>query len=76
MHHYMLLFTFQYFSDPSDSNLFILSSLLLSHRSRMSAMTQDFIPTGSPSRGGDVVYVFDISQPSLPTFLFGDLPAE
>ena len=26
------------------------------------------VPTGSPSRGGDVaVYVFDISQPSLPT---------
>ena len=27
-----------------------------------------FLPTGLPSRGGDVaVYVFDISQPSLPT---------
>ena len=26
------------------------------------------IPTGSPSRGGDVaVHVFDINQPSLPT---------
>ena len=26
------------------------------------------VPTGSPSRGGDVtVYVFDINQPSLPT---------
>ena len=26
------------------------------------------IPSGSPSRGGDVaVYVFDINQPSLPT---------
>ena len=29
------------------------------------------IPTGSPSRGGDVaVYVFDINQPSLPTTPF------
>ena len=26
------------------------------------------VPTGSPSRGGDVaVYVFDVNQPSLPT---------
>ena len=26
------------------------------------------VPTGSPSRGGDVaIYVFDINQPSLPT---------
>ena len=26
------------------------------------------VPTGSPSRGGDVaVYVFDINQPSLPS---------
>ena len=26
------------------------------------------VPTGSPSRGGDVaVYAFDINQPSLPT---------
>ena len=26
------------------------------------------VPTGSPSRGGDVVvYVFNINQPSLPT---------
>ena len=29
------------------------------------------VPTGSPSRGGDVaVYVFDINQPSLPTPFF------
>ena len=34
----MLLFTFLYFSDPSGSNLFFLSSLLLSHRSRISAV--------------------------------------
>ena len=25
------------------------------------------VPAGSPSRGGDVVYVTDINQPSLPT---------
>ena len=29
------------------------------------------VPTGSPSRGGDVAaYVFDINQPSLPTPFF------
>ena len=28
----------------------------------------DHVPTGSPSRGGNVaVYIFDINQPSLPT---------
>ena len=32
------------------------------------------VPTGSPSRGGDVaVSVFDVNQPSLPT-LFCSLP--
>ena len=35
----MLLFTSLYFSDPSGSNLFFLGSLLLSHRSRISAVT-------------------------------------
>ena len=38
----MLLFTSLYFSDPSGSNLFFLSSLLLSHRSRISAVIQFF----------------------------------
>ena len=42
MHLLMLLFTSLYFSDPSESNLFFLSSLLLSHRSRISAVTQGF----------------------------------
>ena len=42
MHLLMLLFTSLYFSDPSGSNLFFLSSLLLSHRSRISAVIQDF----------------------------------
>ena len=37
-HLLMLLFTFLYFSDPSGSNLYFLSSLLLSHRSRFSAV--------------------------------------
>ena len=40
MHLLMLLFTSLYFSDPSGSNLFFLSSLLLSHRSRISAVIQ------------------------------------
>ena len=32
------------------------------------------VPTGSPSRGGDVtVYVFDINQPSLPTHFYSVL---
>ena len=32
------------------------------------------VPTGSPSRGGDVaVYVFDINQPSLPTLFYSVL---
>ena len=38
----MLLFTSLYFSDPSGSDLFFLSSLLLSHRSGISAVTQVF----------------------------------
>ena len=42
MHLLMLLFTSLYFSDPSGSNLFFLSSLLLSHRSRISAVIQGF----------------------------------
>ncbi len=42
MHLLMLLFTSLYFSDPSGSNLFFLNSLLLSHRSRISAVIQDF----------------------------------
>ena len=42
MHLLMLLFTSLYFSDPSGSNLFFLSSLLLSHRSRISAVIQVF----------------------------------
>ena len=53
VHLLMLLLTSLYFSDPSGSNLFFLSSLLLSHRSRISAVTQgyffispDVIPSG------------------------------
>ena len=42
MHLLMLLFTFLYFSDPSGSNVFFLSSLLLSHRSRISAVIEGF----------------------------------
>ena len=42
MHLLMLLFTSLYFSDPSSSNPLCLSSLLLSHRSRISAVTQGF----------------------------------
>ena len=42
MHLLMLLFTSLYFSDPSGSNFFFLSSLLLSHRSRISAVIQGF----------------------------------
>ena len=40
MHLLMLLFTFLYFSDSSGSNRFFLSSLILSQRSRISAMSQ------------------------------------
>ena len=39
-HLLMLLFTSQYFSDPSSLNLFFLSSLFLLHKSRISAVTQ------------------------------------
>ena len=42
MHLLMLLFTSLYFSDSSGSNPFFLSSLLLSHRSRISAVIQGF----------------------------------
>ena len=41
-HLLMVLFASLYFSDPSSSNRFFLSSLLLSHRSRSSAVTQGF----------------------------------
>ena len=40
--HLLMLFTALYFSDPSGSNLFFLSSLLLSHRSRISAVIQEW----------------------------------
>ena len=40
--HLFMLFTSLYFSDPSGSNRFFLSSLLLSHRSRISAVTRIF----------------------------------
>ena len=42
MHLLMLLFTSLYFTDPSVSNLLFLSSLLMSHRSRISAAIQVF----------------------------------
>ena len=38
----MLLFTSPYFSDPSGSHRYVLSSLLLSHRSRISAVARVF----------------------------------
>ena len=41
-HLLMLLFSSLYFSDPSGSDLFFLNSLLLSHRSRISAVIQVF----------------------------------
>ena len=40
--HLLMLFTSLYFSYPSASNLFFLSSLLSSHRSRISAVIQGF----------------------------------
>ena len=39
---FLMLFTSQHFSDPSALNLFFLSSLFLSHRSRISPLTQVF----------------------------------
>ena len=42
MHLLMLLFLSLYFSNPSGSNRFFLSSLLLSHRSRISSVIQGF----------------------------------
>ena len=42
VHILMLLFICLYFSDPSGSNLFFLSSLILSHRSRSSAVIHFF----------------------------------
>ena len=43
MHLLMLLFTSLYFSDPSGLNLFFLSSLLLSHRSKTSPVPPGFL---------------------------------
>ena len=43
VHSLYFLFTSLYFSDPSGSNSFFLSSLLLSHKSRISAVTQGFV---------------------------------
>ena len=42
MHFLMLLLTWSHFSDASGSNLFFLSSLLFSQRSRISAVTRIF----------------------------------
>ena len=42
MHLLVLLFSSLYFSDSTGSNLFFLSSLLLSHISRISAVTRVF----------------------------------
>ena len=42
MHLLMLLFTSLYFSDPSGSSHYFLSSLILSHKSRISAVIQGF----------------------------------
>ena len=51
MHLLMLLFTALYFSDPSGSNIFFLSSLLLSHRSRISAVIQVFFSSDDVCQG-------------------------
>ena len=42
MHLLMLSFTSLYFSDPSGSNRFVISSLFLSHRLRIYVVTQGF----------------------------------
>ena len=52
MHLLMLLFTSLYFSAPSGSNLFFLSSLLLSHRSRISAVIKGFFSSDDVCQAG------------------------
>ena len=47
----MLLLTPLYFSDPSCSNCFFLSSLLLSHRSRIYSVTQVFFSSDDVCQG-------------------------
>ena len=49
-----------------EGSVCLSGSYLTSYKTAV--LTSPFVPTGSPSRGGDVaVYVFDINQPSLPT---------
>ena len=51
MHLLMLLFTSLYFSDPSGSNRFFLGSVLLSRRSRISAVTEVFFSSNDVCQG-------------------------
>ena len=51
MHLLMMLFTSLYFSDPPGSNHLFLSSLLLSHRSRISAVTKVFFSSDDVCQG-------------------------
>ena len=45
-----------------------IESFTVKHVSRLELETRSVVPSGSPSRGGNVaVYVLDINQPSLPT---------
>ena len=45
-----------------------LLNSVLARDDRVSVSLSLFVPTGSPSCGGDVAgYIFDINQPSLPT---------
>ena len=56
MHLLMSLFTFLYFSDPSGSHLFFLSCLLLSHGSRLSAVTLLFSSSYNVCQGSHRVF--------------------
>ena len=57
MHLLILLFTSLYFSDPSGSDLFFLSSLLSSHRSRISAMIQGFFSSDDVCQGSHWLFL-------------------
>ena len=50
-------------SKPGRVNLWTFTEIIC-----FTSLSLSQVPTGSPSRGGDVtVYVLDINQPSLPT---------
>ena len=52
----MSFFTSMYFSDPSGSNLFFLSSLLLSYRSSISAVTQGLFSSDDVYQGSNWLF--------------------